>query len=146
MPGGAFGTATLPGCGILSSEVDFQFAEITFVDGEPAGYDEYDPQPGSTYERGDNVWVYVAIDYAATNEDDTAKLTFTFQVETPDGDAWKPVEREESWEDAENSIPVYAQEFETTADEEPGDYEMTITVNDRIDGKQITTAERFTLK
>lgn len=145
--GAVVGTATVAGCGgLLSDDGEFEFREVVFTDGEPAGYDEYDRQPESTYERGANVWVYLEVDYAPTDEDGTADLTFTFEVDTPDGETWQPVEREESWEDAEDSVLMYAQEFRTGADDEPGDYDMTITADDQVDGKQITATETFTLE
>lgn len=138
--------ATTAGCGgLLSSGGEFQFEEVTFTDGKPAGVGEYDQQPDNTYERGENVWVYLEMGYPPTNDDGTAQLAFTFTVETPNGDTWNPVEREESWQDAEDSILLFAQEFETNANDEPGEYEMSITVDDRVDGEQIATTATFTL-
>ena len=145
--GTVLGTTGVAGCGgLLSSGGEFQFEEVTFTDGKPTGVGEYDQQPDNAYERGENVWVYLEMGYPPTNDDGTANLVFTFEVETPNGEAWKPVERDESWQDAEDSILLFAQEFGTNSNDEAGEYEMSITVDDQVDGEQITTTATFTLE
>lgn len=145
--GAVLGTTAVAGCGaLLSSGGEFQFEEVTFTDGKPAGVGTYDRQPETTYERGEDVWVYLEMGYPPTDDNGTAKLAFTFRVETPNGETWNPVEKEETWEDAEDSILLFAQGFGTDVDDDPGEYEMSITVDDRVEEQQITTTETFTLE
>lgn len=143
-------TATLSGCeGLVTSnpnyQFEFRFEEVTFTDGEATGVGEYDQQPENTYARGDTVCVYLEI-YDPPTWDGQSPVTFVFEVETPDGDQWEPVESKWTWWDAKDSTVMYSEDFDTTAADEPGDYDMTITVTDREFENRVKTTETFTLE
>ncbi len=149
--GVALATATLSGCQNLMStsnseyEFEFRFEEVTFTDGAPTGVGEYDQQPSNTYVQGDTVWIYLEI-YDPPTWDGQSKVTFVFEVETPDGDQWEPVESKWTWSDAKDSTVMYSEDFDTTTADDPGDYEMIITVTDREFENRTKTTETFTLE
>ncbi|MFQ3294026.1 MAG: hypothetical protein ACI8VE_001094 [Natrialbaceae archaeon] len=145
--GALFASMPLSGCGYLpSSGGDFQFEEVVFTAAKPPGPDEYDPKQQNTYQRGEDVWVYLELGYPPTTEDGIAKLTFTFDIETPYGNTWEPVVSKKRWEDADGSILIFWQGLETSAEDELGEYQLSITVDDRVDGEQLSTAETFVLE
>lgn len=145
--GALFGTVPLSGCSYLpSSGGDFQFEEVVFTAGKPSGPDDYDPKQENTYQKGEDIWVYLELGYPPTSEDGTAKLTFTFDIETPVGNTWEPVVSQKRWEDADGSILIFWQGLATSADDELGEYTVSITVDDRVDKEQLSTAETFVLE
>lgn len=143
--GVAIGTVALAGC-LSDDDVEFSFEDVALIEGEPAGVGEYTEQPDATYGLGDDVWIYVEVVGAPTDDDGTARLEYTFETETPDGEEWEPVEREEEWSDADGDLLMIGQSIETFEDDEPGDYDLTIIVDDQVDGERLTTTETFTLE
>lgn len=141
------GVSAIAGC-TASSGGDFDFESITFAAGEPQNHETYEEAPNRTYRVGDTVWVVVEVANVPTDDSDTARLEYVFETETPDGDTWEPVhEREESWDDVgESEILIVWDGFQTYEDDPDGEYEMTITVEDQVDGERLQTTEEFTLE
>ena len=140
------GAMTLAGCGLLSTDGEFEFDTVAFTTGLQA-YDDYEKQPDRTYQIGETVWVLLAVRNPPIGDDGTASFEYTFSTETPDGSTWDPVrEREETWEDVdEDEILIIWEDFPTYEEDDPGEYEMQITVEDQHEGKRLRTDERFTL-
>lgn len=140
-------SATLAGCTGTSSDGPFEFETVAFTDGQPEGYEEYDEQPDNTYTIGETVWILVAVHNVPTDEDGAATLEYTFDVETPDGGSWDKEDREERWEDVEpGNILIIWEGFSTFEEDPPGEYELTITVEEQAEGETIRTTETFTLE
>ena len=147
--GGSILTATaLAGCSALESDGDgeFAFEQVVFTDGEQNGDGEYDERADATYARGEEVWLHVEVGYPPLDGDDTAVLEYTFDVEAPDGDRWEPVTRTETWDDVGDEVLIVGQSFATYEDDAAGEYELTITVEDQVDGERLTRTETFTLE
>ncbi|AGN02431.1 hypothetical protein L593_12460 [Salinarchaeum sp. Harcht-Bsk1] len=124
----------------------FEFETVAFTDGEPAG-DGYDPKPGRTYARGEDVWVYTQVGYAPTDDSGRAVLRYQFDVEAPDGETWNVDDAVEEWERVqEDDLLIYARAFVTSTDDPAGEYTMTITVSDVNGGARIETTETFGLE
>ena len=123
----------------------FAFETIAFTDGQPS-FDEYDRKPNRTYARGEDVWVYTEVVNAPVDDSGRARLTYQFEVETPDGDTWRLDDTTEEWERVQaDDILVYSKAFQTYEDDPAGEYILTLSVTDRTDGKRIRTTEAFRL-
>lgn len=81
------GVVVLPGCVDLGDDEDgeFRIEELAFASEEPTGYDDYDPQPDATYERGETAWFYVGV-RDGTPEDGVVTFETVFEVRPPEGD------------------------------------------------------------
>ena len=125
----------------------FEFDSVVFTDGEPSGFEEYEKKPDATYERGEDVWLYLGVRNTPVDGAGTATLEYTFDVETPAGDRWDRITRTEEWERVQDDeILVIFEPFRTFEDDPPGEYEMTITVEDQAHDNRLETAETFTLE
>jgi len=147
--GGVVGAGLLAGCLPSSESAAFGFERVVFSADSPENYDSYeDVTDTRTFSIDDPVWLLVAVESAPTADDGTATLEYTFQTDTPDGETWGPVvEREEDWEGVEASdVLIVWERFPTYPEDQPGEYEMTITVEDQVDGQRLRTAETFTLE
>jgi hypothetical protein len=148
--GGLVATAGLAGC--LSESGDggeFRLDRVVFSDENPGEYDSYTDVPEvTTFVTGDHVWLLVAVRGAPTNDDGTAALAFTFRTVTPDGSTWDPViEREEEWENVEETDSLLVWErFATYQEDPPGEYEMQITVEDAGGEQRLQQTETFELE
>lgn len=128
--GATLGGVGLAGCSdLLGENGEFALTEVAFAAESPTGVGEFDPQPDATYAAGDPVWVYVEVANPPTDDDGTATLSYTYAVTAPDGEAWEPHEREETWEDAANVDVMVAQEFETFEDDPSGEYVLEVQVD-----------------
>lgn len=123
------------------------FDTVVFTDGEPRGFDDYDEAPDATYDRGETVWVYTAVEHVPVDDADNAELEYTFEVTDPDGEQWEPIEHLDSWEDvAPDDILARWQPFATYSEDPLGTYELTITIEDGVAGHVIESTETFELE
>lgn len=145
---GLVGAGVLTGCLSGSENGEFAFERVVFTDEDPDRHDSYEDVPeDATYTAGETVWLLVVVEHVPVDETDTATLAYTFETETPDGTTWDPItEREESWENVESTdVLIIWEPFTTYEDDPPGEYEMTITVEDQAEGERLETTETFTL-
>ncbi|MDR5673973.1 hypothetical protein AArcCO_1299 [Halalkaliarchaeum sp. AArc-CO] len=127
--------------------VQFEFERVVFTDGEPDGMDDYDPQPNDTYAVGDTIWLLVRVHHVPVDSAGTARLVYTFEIDAPDGSTWDVDDREEHWERVgEHHILAIWEAISTFEDDPPGEYELTLTVEDQVHGEAIRTTETFTLE
>ena len=141
-------SGTVAGCsGFSTEEGPFAFETVAFTAGQPEGYENYDEQSDSTYPIGETVWILVAVENVPVDDDGTATLEYTFDVETPDGESWDRENREEQWEDVDTTdVLIIWEGFATFEEDPPGEYELTITVEEQSMGETIRTTETFTLE
>lgn len=125
----------------------FEFAAVALAADQPTGFDEYTPQPDATYDRGDDVWVYLEVINPPLDDTGAASLSYTLDVEQPDGSMWDPVEGGRRFEDVQmDDILAFWEGIQTAEDDPVGEYELTITVESRARGESIQTVESFTLE
>lgn len=144
------GASVLAGC-LSSTAEDGEFAleRVVLSSEDPDRHDSYEDVPDKRVFRIDEpFWVLVVAEYVPTDDDGTASLDYTFQIERPDGSSWDPVrERHEEWENVEpTELLIVWEKFSTFPEDEPGEYEMRITVKDRIESHRLRTDESFTLE
>ena len=124
----------------------FEIESVVFTDGEPEDFAEQEAKADATYAAGEEVWFYVDVGNAPTDDSGKAVLDYTFEVETPDGTTWDPIQRTERWNRVEkDDILQYATALHTYEDDQSGTYELSITVEDKVDGLETGTTATFAL-
>ena len=125
-----------------------QFDAVVFTDGEPDGVDEYDVKPDATYAPGEDVWLYTEVSNAPVDDSGKAILKYVFEVVPPEGDPWDPIETRNKWERVQDDeYLVYWRGFRMYEDDPTGEYQVTVTVDDRVTrNKQIQTTETFVVE
>lgn len=127
--------------------VEFEFDTVVFTESEPAGFDDYDENPDATYARGEPVWFYVSVANTPVDSAGTASLEYTFEVETPEGEQWDPIERTEEWERVRpDDILVVWDSFATYEGDPVGEYELTVTVEEQTHEERLRRTETFALE
>lgn len=125
----------------------FELAAVVFTDGEPRDVDDYDEKPDATYARGEDVWLYTEVVNAPTDDSGKAVLEYTFEVVPPTGEPWEPSTKLNRWERVgEDEALIYWRGFTMYEDDPTGEYEVTLTIEDRVMGKQIRTTETFVVE
>lgn len=125
----------------------FEFDSVAFLDEKPDGPDEYEQNEDATYAAGEDPWVRVALKNVPVDDSGKAVLEFTYEVERPDGSTWEPTQTTQRWERVQDDeILLYSRELVTFDDDPLGTYELTITVEDKVDGRQIRTTSEFSLE
>ena len=127
--------------------VQFEFERVVFTNGEPEGMDDYVEQSDDTYAVGDTIWLLVRVHNVPVDSAGTARLVYRFKIEAPDGSTWEVDDREETWDRVgEHHILAIWEGFATFEEDPPGEYELTLTVEDQIHGETIRTSETFALE
>lgn len=76
-----------------------------------------------------------------------AILEYTFEVVPPTGEPWEPSQKINRWERVgDDEVLVYWREFIVYEDDPTGEYQVTITIEDRVEGRQIGTTETFVVQ
>lgn len=82
--------ALLATCGEESQAGALDISNIVFCSSSPAGYMDYEEQPGATFAPGDVVWIYMNLDNVKTNANaDGSKeiwIKLYLRVKAPNGD------------------------------------------------------------
>lgn len=140
-------STALSGCS-FGTDGEFGFDRVTLSPENPEEYDDYEAVPDTrTYTIDDAFYLFIALEYVPTDDDDSASLDFSVTTATPTGTEWDPTEWHEQWDDVDSSdVPSVWHRFETYPEDPPGDYEMEITVEDRTQGEALQTTESFTLE
>lgn len=106
----------------------FGLDSLLFVADEPEGFEQYTEQPDGTYTVGETVWIYVGVSSPPVAPDGSTTLTYTFEVETPPGDRWEPIERTEEWARVrDEELLVIWEGLSTFDDDPPGEYRVTVS-------------------
>lgn len=130
--------------GRASLEYTFRTDTPVFTDGEPRDVDDYEEKPAATYASGEYVWLYTEVVNAPTDDSGKATLEYTFEVVPPTGEPWEPSQKINRWERVQDDEAlIYWREFTMYEDDPKGAYEVTLTIEDRVSGRQIQTTETF---
>lgn len=161
---GLVGTTTLSGClsegddGGDEEETDsptdtpadesgFHVEGIDFAASEPAGYDEYTPQPDDTFLPGDRVWFYFDV-RQVTADEGAVSLTLEITIEPPADSELDPLSDERTYteEFGDRSVvgKLYlSRGFDLNADIPDGEYGTEATVTDDEAGESDTISGSF---
>lgn len=144
-------TDTESGQSVTASETftlrKFQLHTLVFTDGEPADVDEYDENPDATYARGETVWVYAELWDPPVDDSGKVILDIAFQVDRPDGQSWERIEETQRWERiGPDDALIFWEGLDTYEDDPAGEYTLTLTLEDQLEGKRLRTTETFTLE
>lgn len=160
--GAGVASTVLAGCsddGGSSSPADrgpIGVAELAFTAERPAGFDDYDPQPGATYAADERIWLYVELSGLAGEpvEDETdssmveIELVQTVTVEAPDGsvlvdatDRFEPTLAARQLDSFFVGTDVVLDGSVST-----GEYTVTLAYADRVSDSETTETATFRIE
>lgn len=134
------------GCSRGSSDNEFRTEEIVFTTSRATEYGEYEREEGATYKRGDFVWFYIGVKNA-TPENGLVRFHAEFEVTTPEDNSissQQELEIDVSDQDPENTFITNG--VETTDSWPLGEYEVEVTVTDKVAEKTDSIVGNFTLE
>ena len=145
----AGGAAALAGCmdalGESESASEFRIETLAFASVQPTGYDEYEPQPDATFERGETVWFYIGV-LDPTPRRATVELDAAFTISMPDGEL---IEAADSvavdTQGRELDGMVVTNGFFTSTEFPTGTYELTVDLTDTNSGETAVVTGEFIL-
>lgn len=145
--------ATLAGC---SGDDDdggddeaLAIERVTFTDGEPRGYRDYDEAGTDTFEETDVVWIYyepVGFDREDVGGGEAeVDLSMRIAIEGPDGEElFTDEDRLTRTVPEDASVDAYfAGNFQPPIPAEPGEYTAVLTVEDHVGDEEVETTTTF---
>lgn len=134
-------------------EPSLSVAEFVFCDSQPAGYDDYTEREDATYAVDETVWVYLDVlnigSESAGDDRVTIDLTETLEVSGPGGETLlkDTIEFDNEFAaGADLQTFFIVNDITLPADAATGDYEVAVTLEDRITGESTSTTKTFTVE
>lgn len=135
---------------IGSASGRFTVANLALAAAEPTGYNEYEPQPDTTYPKGKDAWVYFnvpGISYELEGDEKVVDLDERLLVEGPDGRT--VLDQTLTFDnrfDRDTDLSTYfVTNFFRTSSFEVGQHTLTIELTDQVSGETATASGSFTI-
>lgn len=156
---GTAATAAIAGCsggdgGDAASptpEPSLSVAEFAFCDSQPAGYEDYTVREDATYAVDETVWVYLDVlnlgSESAGDDRVTVDLTEILEVSGPSGETVldDTIEFDNEFAaDADLQTFFIVNDITLPSDAPTGEYEVSVTLEDRLTGESTSTTQTFT--
>ncbi len=133
---------------------EFRITNLVYCSEEPEGYMSYKEQPNATYKPGDVVWIYMNLPNVKynTNPDGSYQIHIPehLVVKSPKGEVLLDVNllgEPLSFPQERDINQVFlTNNINTIPDLEDGEYEVNITISDKLSGKSTSTTAKFKLK
>lgn len=148
---GCIGSGDVDGDATPTPEPTLSIAEFVFCDGEPSGYDDYTVREDATYAVDETVWVYLDVlnlGSESVGEDRvTVDLAEILEVSGPSGETVleDTIEFDNEFPaDADLQTFFLVNDITLPTDASAGDYQVAVTLEDRITGESTTRTKPFT--
>lgn len=136
-----------------SPEPSLSIDKFVFCDGKPQGYDQYARRDGATYGVDETIWVYLDVlnigSESVGDEQVAINLDESITVRDPSGE---PIIENRIEFDNQFAADVDLQTFfvvndlHLPNDAPAGEFQVEITLEDRITGQGTTASESFTVE
>ncbi|MEO0190755.1 MAG: hypothetical protein ABIL18_07220 [candidate division WOR-3 bacterium] len=133
---------------------EFKITNLVICAEEPTEYMKYKEQPNATYKPGDVVWIYMNLPNVKynTNPDGSYQIHIPehLVVKSPKGEILLDLDllpEPLSFPKERDMTQVYlTNNINTISDLEDGEYQVNITVSDKLSGKATSITTKFILK
>jgi len=147
-------TALMATCGEESQAGSLDITNIVFCSSSPAGYMDYEEQPGATFAPGEVVWIYMNLDDVKTNENaDGSKemwIKLYLKVTAPNGDVLMDQElynEHKNFPEKFNMNEVFLRvNLNTVSGMPEGRYTVDLGLRDELADAEASSSSIFTLK